>query len=96
MPFLISVQALEKSCPGITIDPIDHATALSAANGTPLQLIGYVNLHFRFHGPSVERVEDGEHNLSGLTMQFWYPACAAVFTNLHMPYIMSASLLRIH
>ena len=26
-------------------------------------------------------------------MQYWYPACAAVFKNLNTPFIMSASLL---
>ena len=98
MPFLISVQALKRSCPGITIDQMDRESAatLSAANGSPLQLIGSVDLHWRFSGRSVGQTEDGEHALTGPVMQFWYLACAAVFSNLSLPDIMSAALLRTH
>ena len=82
MPFLISVQALEQSCPGIAINPIDResASTLSAVNGSPLQLIRSVDLHWRFSGRSVGQTEDGEQPLMGPAMQFWYPACAAVFS----------------
>ena len=34
--------------------------------------------------------------MSGPTMDFWYPTCAAVFDDLSTPYIMSAALLRTH
>ena len=62
MPFLISVKAVELSCPGVTIDPLDHESpnALSAANGSPLELVGSVNLHFWFSGHGVERTKDGK------------------------------------
>ena len=55
------------------------ATPLSAANGTSLQLIGSIDLHFRFSGPSVVCVQDGKDAMQGPVMQYWYPACAAVF-----------------
>ena len=98
MPFLMSLKALDLSCPGVTIDPLDPATPgqLSAANGSSLELIGSVNLHFRFSGPSVGRDESREWAMSGPVMQYWYPACAAIFRNLSTPYIMSASLLCTH
>ena len=62
----------------------------------PLELIGSVNLHFRLSGPSVERTEGGEWAMSGLVIQYWYPACAAIFRDLSTPYIMSVSLLHTH
>ena len=98
MPFLTSLKALELSCLGMTIDPLDHESPpmLSAANGSPLELVGSVNLHFRFSGPSVERAEGGKWAMTGPVMQYWYPACAAIFCDLSTPYIMSASLLRTH
>ena len=98
MPFLISAQALERSCPGITIDPIDRRAdaKLSAANGSSLSLVGSVELHWKFSGRCVGCAEDGEPNMSGPVMEFWYPTCTAVVDNLSTPYIMSASLLRTH
>ena len=76
MPFLMSLKALELSCPGVVIHPIDPATQgqLSAANGSPLELIGSVNLHFWFSGPSIESHEDGEWAYLGSVMQHWYLA----------------------
>ena len=59
-------------------------------------MIGSVNLHWKFSGRSVGRTKDGEPNMSGPVMEFWYPTCAAVFADLSTPYIMSASLLRTH
>ena len=90
MPFLMSLKVLELSCLGVTIDPLDPVTLgqLSAANGSPLELIGSMNLHFRFSGSSVGRDESGEWALSGLVMQYCYPACAAIFRDLSTPYIM--------
>ena len=98
MPFLISLQALKRSCPGITIDPIDQGeeAKISAANGSSLSLVGSVDLHWKFSGRSVGCVEDGQPADSGPVMEFWYPTCAAVIDNLTTPYIMSASLLRTH
>ena len=67
MPFLISMQALQRSCPGIAIDPIgqNEASSLSAANGSALTIIGSINLHWRFSGPSVGCNQSGEPDMSG-------------------------------
>ena len=92
MPFLISKDFLEWSCPGAAIDPIGPADSvtLHAANGSSLQLIGSIDLHFRFSGPSFVSGQDGTWAMTGPVMQYWYPACAAVFQNLNTPLIMSA------
>ena len=78
--------------------PIDQndATPLSAANDSTLQLVGSIILHFWFSGSSVVSAQDGKEAVQGPVMQYWYPACAAVFQNLSTPYIMSASLLCTH
>merc|ERR1711951_305341 len=83
---------------GITIDSIDQeaAATLSAANGSSLNMIGSINLHWKFNGRSVGCTQSGEPDMSGPTMDFWYPTCAAVFNDLSTPFIMSASLLRTH
>ena len=98
MPFLILAKALEQSCPGLPITPIDpnDATPLSAANGSSLQLVGSIDLHFQFSGPSVVSVQDGKEATQGPAMQYWYSACAAVSQNLSTPYIKSAPLLCTH
>ena len=72
---------------------IDSGWSLNAANGSSNELIGSVDLHFRFSGPSLEGTQSGKWTLSGLVMQYWYPACAAIFGKLSMSFIMSASLL---
>ena len=88
MPFLISAEALERSCPILHIMPIDRndATPLSAANDSALQLVGSIILHFGFSGSSVVSAQDGKEAVQGLVMQYWYPACAAVFQNLSTLY----------
>ena len=60
--FLILVKGLEQECPGVNIMPIDQdspiAMSLYAANGSSLQLIGSIDLHFCFSGPSVVSNQD--------------------------------------
>merc|ERR1712175_13850 len=97
MPILMSLKALQICCPNLAIDPIGPATSsLSAANGSPLELVGSVDLHFRFSGPSIGSHEQEGWAHAGPVMQHWYPVCAVVFRDLSTPYIMSASLLRVH
>ena len=83
------------TCPGLPIDR-NSVSQLSAANWSPIELIGSVDLHFPFSGPSVKWDQNGKWALLGPVMQYWYPACAAVFQNLSTPIIMSASLLCTH
>ena len=61
MPFLISIQVLETTCPGLTIDPIasNDVNQLSAVNGSPIELVGSVDLHLRFIGPNLEIDQSG-------------------------------------
>ena len=59
MPILISVKALETTCPGLMIDPIspqDKLNQLTAANGSPNELFGSVNLHFCFKPLSLDQL----------------------------------------
>ena len=81
IPFLMSVKALEETYLGLTINPIDpnSVSQLSAANGPPIELVGSVDLHFRFSEPSVVEAQDRKWALSGPVMQYLYPACAAIF-----------------
>ena len=67
MPFLMLVTALETTCPGMKIDPIDQnlAKLLSAANGSPIELVGSIDLHFRFSEPSINRSQNGKWDLMG-------------------------------
>ena len=94
MPFLISIKALEQSCPGLVIDPIsknDQVSHLTAVNGSLIDLVGAVD--FGFSMPSLVRDQVGKWIMSGKVMEYWYPACATVLTNLSTPFILSASLL---
>ena len=70
MRFLLSLKALELACPGVDIMPVDQnsPTALSAASGSLLQLIGSIDLHFWFSGPSVVSNQDGKWAMSGPVM----------------------------
>ena len=59
IPFLISVKGLETACPDLIINPIlsNDINQLSAAIVSPIKLVGSVDLHFHFSGPSPERAK---------------------------------------
>ena len=64
------VKVLETTYPSLKVDPIDNVRALSAANSSPIQLIGSVDLQFHFSRPSLERTQSGEWALKGPVMQY--------------------------
>ena len=95
---LMSVAGLNQVCPSIKINPIINQGegSLTTANGSTLDLVGSVNLHFRFNGPSIVLMQDGTHQLGGPTLEYWYPVQVAVFSNFSAIFIMTASLIRTH
>ena len=89
---------LNQMCPGIKINPTKGQSKgfLTAANGSASQLIGLVNLHWRFNGNSVVVTQDGTCQQTGLPMDYWYPVQVSVFTNLISDFLMTASLIQLH
>ena len=72
-PFLLSIKTLEQTCPGLVIDPIsknDKLNQLTAANGSPIEWIGSVDLHFRFSGASLVKDQSGKWTMSGPVMEY--------------------------
>ena len=100
MPFLVSAKALETTCPGLKVDPIDNGRALSAANGSPIQLIGSINLYFCFRGLGAdserEMGTDGTSHavlVSGMCRYFQQPEHTIHYVSITAPHSHDADQL---
>ena len=98
MPMLMSVDGLNRLCSGVKVDPIrfQGEGLLTTVNSSALDLVGSINLHFRFSGSSMQTRKDGKRHQSGQSMEHWYPIQVAVVANLSADFLMAASLIRTH
>ena len=90
-PILMSARALNYLYPGIRLNlpPVSNPFVdVNIANGTSMNMLGTLNVLFRFSGPNVKA---NSHKVP--VMEYWHNAYAAVFAK---PFILSISLLCIH
>ena len=77
---------------------MDHLlTQVNIANGSSMNMFGTSDLLSRLSGNSVKTRKGGQGGShTRPVMDYWYPACAAIFANMSQPFIISASLLCSH